>query len=432
LLKIINKILTRIKAIRPSAGESQKRTDLTGLFKNPLFYFRWRKTAPKAQSIEPVPELSEGRKHKLSNFVKFFAMQKNNIFTKLRPAHNSGSFYFGLISIILFSAMYASCGSSANTGGLINSRIAFFNPFFNKSDNPTADILFSSHANAIPLETPDLKIMQDNTIGGVATPSVVSSKILGDVFGNNQNQKDVTDYTVQPGDTFQSIADANHISINTLLWANELTKSSTAKVGQDLIILPIDGIFHVVKSGDTMSAIASKYKASADYIISYNHLANQDDIYIGDILIVPGGVMPKVSSPIIINNQIPLADNFFIYPSQGIITQGLHYMNAVDLANKCGTPIYAAASGIVQRAVFNNAWNLGMGNYVTILHANGTVTYYGHFETVFVKPGDKVMVGDRIGLMGQTGKATGCHVHFQVMGAINPLAKYPVGKKISY
>jgi murein DD-endopeptidase MepM/ murein hydrolase activator NlpD len=180
-----------------------------------------------------------------------------------------------------------------------------------------------------------------------------------------------------------------------------------------------------------MSAIALRYKAKADDIISFNNLANQSDIYIGDILIIPGGILPKTASSII-NKKAPLADNFFILPTQGLITQGLHYMNAIDVANKCGTPIYAAASGTVRRAVFNNSWNLGMGNYVTISHVNGTVTYYGHFEAVFVKPGDHVKVGDRIGLMGRTGNATGCHLHFQVTGAKNPLTKYPVGTKISY
>ena len=46
--------------------------------------------------------------------------------------------------------------------------------------------------------------------------------------------------------------------------------------------------------------------------VFYNDLVNQDDIYIGDILIVPGGVMPKKATPVI-NNQIPLANNFFIF-----------------------------------------------------------------------------------------------------------------------
>jgi len=347
----------------------------------------------------------------------------------LRGLSKNPSFYFIVISIFLLLGIYASCGTFTND--LVNSRNVFFNPFFNTSAKTSADSLFSSQVSAIPLETPDLKIIQNNTLGAIAAPSVMSGKVLGDVFGGNQNQKSVTDYTVQPGDTFRSIANANKISINTLLWVNNLTSSSILKVGQSLTILPVDGVLHPVRSGDTIFAIAQTYKAQSQNIISYNNLANQDDIYIGDILIVPSGVMPKKSISVN-NNQIPLASNYFIFPAQGIITQGLHYYNAVDLANKCGTPVYATASGTVQRAVFNNAWNLGMGNYVTILHPNGTVTYYGHFQYVAVKSGDTVNVGDRIGLMGQTGNATGCHVHFQVVGSVNPLAKYPVGTKISY
>jgi murein DD-endopeptidase MepM/ murein hydrolase activator NlpD len=376
LLKIINKILIRIKRIWPS----KKRADLKGLLKNPLFYF-------------------------------------------------------GLISAFLFSVMYASCDNSVNTNNLGNSRSAFLNSFLNKASIANADSLFSSQSDAIALETPDLKIVQNNTLCAVAAPCVISGKVLGDTFGNNQNKKDVSDYTVQVGDTMQSVANSYKISVNTLAWANDIKSTSTLKAGQSLTILPVDGVLHIVKSGDTISAIASRYKAQSEDIISFNGLANQDDIYVGDILIIPGGVMPKNAAPISAsasNNQIPLASNYFIFPAQGTITQGLHYYNAVDLANKCGTPVYAAASGVVQRAVFNNSWNLGMGNYVTILHPNGTVTYYGHFEYVGVKPGDKVNVGDRIGLMGETGNATGCHVHFQVTGATNPLAKYPVGTKISY
>lgn len=316
-----------------------------------------------------------------------------------------------------------------------------FNSFFNKAGinaSISGGNLFSSKASAIPLETPDLKIMQDNTLCGVATPCVVSGKVLGDVFGgSNQNQKEVVDYAVQPGDILQSIADSYKISINTLLWANELVSSSTIKVGQNLTILPVDGVLHAVKSGDTVFGIAERYKSKTEDIIFYNDLANQDDIYIGDILVVPGGIMPKKASPAIIN-QIPLGDNFFIYPTQGYIAQGLHYYNAVDIANKCGTPIYAAAAGIVQRAVGNGLYNQGMGNHITILHSNGTTTYYGHLMTLMVKQGDKVYTGQNLGLMGGqpgmagAGKSTGCHVHFQVMGARNWLTSYLKGTTISY
>lgn len=381
MLKTINKFLIGIK----NAWFSVKRININGLFKNPLFYF-------------------------------------------------------GLISIVLFSAIYASCDSSINTNNLGDSHVVFFNSFFNKSSNLSADTLFSSQANAIPLETPDLKIMQDNTLCGVATPCVVSGKVLGDVFGgNNQNQKDVVNYIVQPGDTLQSIADSYGISLPTLLWANGLTSSSTIKVGQSLTILPVDGVLHVVKSGDTVSGIAQTYKAQPNDIVSYNALANQDDIYAGDVLIIPGGVMPKNSSPII-NNQIPLPDNFFIFPTQGVITQGLHFYNAVDIANKCGTPIYAAAAGVVQRAVGNGGWNGGRGNYITIRHSNGTVTYYGHLMTLAagIESGVSVYTGQQIAYMGGlpgmagAGDSTGCHLHFEVVGARNPLAVYSKGATISY
>lgn len=334
--------------------------------------------------------------------------------------------------------IYSSCSGQSGINGLDNSNFVFFNSFFANADSLNNNNLFSNQADAAPLETPDLKIMQDNTLCQVATPCVVSGKVLGDVFGgSNQNKKDIVDYTVQPGDNLQSVADSYKISVNTLIWANDLKSSSAIKAGQSLAVLPTDGVLHVVKSGDTLSAIATKYKSNSEDIISYNDLANQDDIYIGDILIIPGGIMPKAAAPLI-NSQAPLADNFFIFPTQGKITQGLHYFNAVDTANKCGTPIYAAAAGIVQRAVGNGGYNSGMGNHITILHSNGTVTYYGHLMTLLVKPGDKVYTGQNIALMGGApgmagaGKSTGCHLHFQVVGTKNPLTKYPVGTNISY
>ena len=339
------------------------------------------------------------------------------------------------MSFVLAGTIYFSCDSFASFDSLGNSQVVFFNPFFSNSDSPDSENLFFNQQGALCLETPDLKIIQDNSICGVATPRVLSPKVLGDIFGAEpQDKKDIIEYIVQPGDSLQSVATAYGISVNTILWANELTSSSTIKVGQTLVILPVSGILYAVKSGDTISEIATKYKVKPDDMIAFNDLTSENDIYIGDILIVPGGTMPKKASPII-NIQAPLADNFFIFPTQGRITQGLHFLNAVDTANKCGTPIYAAASGMVQRVKYG--YNFGGGNQVTILHSGGIVSYYGHLMTIFVKPGDKVNVGDRIALMGGgkgmagAGRSTGCHLHFQVMGGKNPLARYSVGTTIN-
>lgn len=365
------------------------------------------------------------------------------LFSKVKNANFRGLienplFYFGSISLILFGLICVSSGTFASSISLADSRILFLNSFLSNQDKANKDELFVSQDDKIPLETPDFKLVQENSLFGISTTSVVSAKVLGDAFGGPAgNKKEITNYVVQPGDTLQSIADANNISVNTLLWANDLTSSTKIKVGQDLNILPTNGVLHIVKSGDTVSAIAQKYKSKPEDVIAFNDLANQDDIYIGDILVVPGGVLPKKASPII-NNQVPLADNFFIFPVQGKVTQGLHYYNAVDVATKCGSPIYAAAAGVVQRAVSNGGYNSGMGNHITILHSNGTVTYYGHLMSLLVKPGDRVDVGQNIALVGGApgmagaGKSTGCHLHFQVVGARNPLSKYGIGANISY
>ena len=342
--------------------------------------------------------------------------------------------YFGFIAIILFGAIYYGSGSSSFFNGLNNGQVIFFNSFFNNSGNLNKDSLFFSQVKALTLETPDLKIIQDNTIGGVSTPQVLTPKVLGDTFGGSPADTDnIIEYNVQPGDSLQSIAKDYNISLNTLLWVNNLTSFSTIKAGQTLVILPVSGVLHVVKAGDTINGISQKYKSKTDAIVVFNSLANEGDIYIGDILIVPDGVMPKTASSI--NVQTAIADNFFIFPTEGKITQGLHYYNAVDIANKCGTSVYAAASGQIQRAKLG--YNFGGGNFLTILHSGGIASYYGHLMTFFVKPGDIVNVGDRIALMGGqpgmagAGRSNGCHTHFGVTGAINPLSKYVVGARIN-
>ena len=219
------------------------------------------------------------------------------------------------------------------------------------------------------------------------------------------------------------------------MLANEISKTTTIKPNQKLIILPTEGLLHMVEKGETISSIAQKFSSNSSEIITFNELKDSNDIYIGDILFIPNGKLPKLPSPAPLksNDYIAVTSDYFICPTKGIITNGLHYVNAIDIANKKGTPILAAASGTVAQAKY--AWP--SGNYVTISHNNGTVTYYGHLSYSTVAVGQYVTQGEIIGYMGNTGLVIslggdGSHLHFDVRGTTNPLAKYRVGAQVSY
>ena len=88
-----------------------------------------------------------------------------------------------------------------------------------------------------------------------------------------------------------------------------------------------------------------------------------------------------------------------------------HFHTGIDLAGPFGTPIVAAADGVVVAA---DVSSVGYGNHVIIAHAGGLLTLYGHLEAMLVKPGDAVKAGQPIGLLGSTGNSTGPHCHFEV------------------
>ena len=321
--------------------------------------------------------------------------------------------YFGLGSFLLFGLLITSSNSFAQ----VNNAIPILNliPVIASANN---DLFFDQNTGTM-LETPELKITGDGFVAAITTPNIVNHQTLGMIFGEPSSEhgdaNKVREYEVQEGDTVESIAQHFNISADTILLANDLSENASLKANDTLTILPVSGLIHVVKSGDTISQLSKTYKSKIEEIIAFNTLSSENDIFIGDTLVIPGGVMPVKQVPSSTQSS-SLASGFFNNPTVGKITQRLHYYNAVDVANVCGTPIYAAASGTVQRAVANGAWNGGKGNYATILHSNGVVTYYGHFTKLSIGVGDKVNAGDTIGFMGSTGDTTGCNLHFQALG----------------
>ncbi|WP_408103982.1 M23 family metallopeptidase [Tolypothrix campylonemoides] len=121
----------------------------------------------------------------------------------------------------------------------------------------------------------------------------------------------------------------------------------------------------------------------------------------------------------------------YMWPAKGVLTSGFgprwgRMHKGIDIANGVGTPIYAAAEGVVERAGWNNG---GYGYLVDIRHSDGSLTRYGHNSRILVQPGQTIQQGQQISAMGSTGFSTGPHLHFEVhpsgKGAVNPIAFLP-------
>jgi LysM repeat protein len=287
-----------------------------------------------------------------------------------------------------------------------------------------------------PADVPLLSAQQNpDPLGGrggsdvvVDENALVSTGPIGEdeIAASDTNNGEISVYTVREGDSLSQIAEMFGVTSNTIMWANDITKSTGIRPGDTLVILPIAGVRHIVKSGDTINSIAGKYEGNVDEILSYNQLASASDLSVGDTLIIPGGAMHATVAKTSKNSANPtkvtggVASVGFSHPAPGSVkTQGIHGYNAVDLAGSAGSPIRAAAGGEVIVAK-GGGWNGGYGTYIVIRHKNGTQTLYAHLSSLSVGVGSYVEQGQTIGGMGNTGKSTGTHLHFEVRGGKNP------------
>jgi len=287
--------------------------------------------------------------------------------------------------------------------------------------------------NVALLQAP-VNVSPTSNLGGGEITIVDGSALQSDTGpsgGIAENQKDhvmsdqISVYVVREGDLLGTIAKMFGVSINTIRWNNNV-KGSTITPGQTLLILPVSGVRHTVKANDTVKRIAKLYKADVADIEQFNNITSQTNLKVGDIVIVPDGEISPVSSASVgAPSRVRFVETtksysgYYVRPTTGPRTQGIHGYNGVDIAPPTGTPIVAAASGKVIVAK-SGGWNGGYGNYVVILHDNGTQTLYAHMSKVFVSNGETVEQSQKIGNVGSSGKVTGAHLHFEIRGAKNP------------
>ena len=250
----------------------------------------------------------------------------------------------------------------------------------------------------------------------------------------------VITYTVQPNDTLYGISEAFGLQVETLMWANTEVEQDPdlLSVGQLLNVLPVDGVYYTVKSGDTVEKLAKTYKTTVEKItgLESNKLSEPYTLTAGQKIILVDGTKPVVIRPRAIYYPLqrvgtppknaPVGSGRFIWPVVGYWSRGFtRYHFGVDIANGVGTPVYAADDGYVMLAG-QDTW--GYGLQIVIDHGNGFRTRYAHLSKILVKAGQAVKRGEKIALMGNTGRSTGPHLHFEILKngvPVNPTGQLP-------
>ncbi len=273
---------------------------------------------------------------------------------------------------------------------------------------------------------------------------------------------EVTTYTVQTGDTIFAIAEKFNLKPSTLLWGNINKLGDNPEMlhpGQELNILPVDGIYYEWHKDDGLNRVASVFQVKPDDIVDFpgNHF-NKDtigdyahpNIAPGTWVIVPGGYRNFITwSAPTISRFNPSAAKLYgagacTKPTDGAVGTGSftwptveHWLSgyeyapeanhpAVDFAGAMGNAIYAADNGVVVYAGWNDH---GYGNVTVIDHGNGFQTLYGHQSQIRVVCGQSVYKGDLIGNMGSTGNSSGPHLHFEMWYSsahVNPHNYLPI------
>jgi LysM repeat protein len=141
--------------------------------------------------------------------------------------------------------------------------------------------------------TADLTVSGDSAL----VPNVGPEGSLPDSSATPASGGSISVYVVKDGDSLSSISSKYGVTMSTILWANDIKDAKSIHTGTSLIILPVSGIRHTVLKGETLNSIATKYAADAADIAAFNGLGADAAVTKGQELIIPGGELPVASTP---------------------------------------------------------------------------------------------------------------------------------------
>jgi murein DD-endopeptidase MepM/ murein hydrolase activator NlpD len=315
------------------------------------------------------------------------------------------------------------------------------------TQQPEAEIVANALQTAPTIPVASIEDVQGpeivDSFGGIPRLAQVHTTIP------SRPRQEVVKYTVVEGDTVFGIAEKFGLQPETILWGNYyilLDDPHALQPGQELNILPVNGTYHEWQQGEGLNGISTYYGVKPEDIINYP-ANNLDLATIGDFsnpnvapgtwLIVPNGRREFVSwsAPLGVTRENPafarvlgpgaceavsggaVGYGTFIWPSNKHYLSGFDYSpgggrGGLDIAGNEGEAVYASDAGVIVYAGWNN---YGYGNMILVDHGSGFQTLYAHLSAYSVVCGQSVGQGDVIGAIGNTGRSSGAHLHFEIM-----------------
>ena len=264
-------------------------------------------------------------------------------------------------------------------------------------------------------------------------------------------------YVVMPGDSLWSISNTQNIELDTLVGSNSSNTSARLKPGAILRIPNQEGIFYVLKKGESIEAVSKRYGVSMNKIRQVNVEKDIASLKTGDEVFLPGArpeglvehkdvkvaevkkaapakstkttkIAAKVEKPSGSEVAVRKAKGGFRWPVMGRInspfgwrqhpvTKRRDFHTGIDIKAARNDPIKAAGSG----KVAYSGWMGGYGKVLVVEHPNGQSTLYAHCSTLSVGKGASVSSGQVIARIGTTGRSTGPHLHFEVRNGNSPV-----------
>lgn len=237
----------------------------------------------------------------------------------------------------------------------------------------------------------------------------------------------LTEYVVKNGDSLWSIASKFELDLDTIIGSNKISNINYLKLGAVLRIPNQDGIFIKVSKNDTVAKLADKHGSYKQAVYAANMMDDETQLKIGSEIFLPGAKVAAVTASAgrtkarVSKTSVTTSSRHFRWPVMGKISSVFGWRRSPFGRRRVfhsGLDIRAPRGrGIVAAGdgkVVHSGWMGGYGKTIVISHPGGMSTLYGHCSSLLVKNGATVRSGQQIARVGSTGRSTGNHLHFEV------------------